>query len=48
MMYEFKHEIACTEFYVDRDAMTFVGFFTTEQIHLAVTKYRAVPTQANG
>lgn len=44
MMYDFKHEIACTEFYVDRDTMAFVGIFTTEQVDLAVTKYNAVAT----
>jgi hypothetical protein len=43
-MYEFKHEIACAEFYIDRDTMAFVGFFTKEQIDLAVTTYKAVTT----
>jgi hypothetical protein len=44
MMYEFKHEIACNEFYVERDVITFVGFFTKEQVDLAVIKYNAVAT----
>jgi hypothetical protein len=41
-MYQFKHEIVCTEFYIDRDTRAFVGFFTREQVVLAVTKYNAV------
>jgi hypothetical protein len=48
LMYDFKHEITCTEFYVDRDAMSFVGFFTTAQLHLAVTKYNAEATSLKG
>jgi hypothetical protein len=48
LMYNFKHEITCSEFYVDRDAMSFVGFFTTEQVHLAVTKYNAEATSLKG
>jgi hypothetical protein len=47
-MYDFKHKIACTEFYVVRDAITFVGFFTPEQVDLAVTKYNAVATCVKG
>jgi hypothetical protein len=42
LMYEFKHKISCTEFYIDRDAMSFVGVFTTEQVDLAVAEYNAV------
>jgi hypothetical protein len=42
LMYQFKHEIVCTEFYIDRDTRAFVGFFTREQVVLAVTKYNAV------
>lgn len=44
LMYAFKHEIACSEFYVERDIITFVGFFTQDQVDLAVTKYNAVAT----
>jgi hypothetical protein len=45
-MYDFKHEIACQEFYIERDAKAFVGFFTPEQVLLAITKYNAVSRQA--
>ena len=48
MMYAFKHVIACAEFYIDRDRVAFVGFFTREQIDLAVTSYKAVATLAKG
>jgi hypothetical protein len=48
MMYSFKHEIACTEFYIERDAMAFVGFFTKEQVELAVTTYNAAATPIEG
>ena len=47
-MYAFKHTIACAEFYVDRDAITFVGVFTAEQIDLALTEYNAVPMLTKG
>ena len=43
-MYAFKHQIACAEFYVDRDRVAFVGFFTREQIDFAVTTYNAAAT----
>jgi hypothetical protein len=43
-MYAFKHQIACSEFYVERDVASFVGFFTQDQVDLAVTKYNAVAT----
>lgn len=35
----FKLEAACKDFYIDRDALAMVGFFTEEQLRLAVTKY---------
>jgi hypothetical protein len=38
----FKHECQCNDFYIDRDAMTLVGFFTDEQIKLATEKFEAV------
>ncbi|HYO22358.1 MAG TPA: hypothetical protein VER36_08115 [Flavisolibacter sp.] len=41
LMYAFKHDIACAEFYVERDMIAFVGFFTQEQVDLAITKYNA-------
>jgi hypothetical protein len=44
-MYCFKHEIACREFYIDRDAKAFVGFFTHDQVLLAINKYKAVSRQ---
>lgn len=37
----FKQESACQDFYIDRDAVAIVGFFTEEQIRLALTKYEA-------
>ncbi|MFL5742143.1 MAG: hypothetical protein ACJ75B_18110 [Flavisolibacter sp.] len=44
-MYAFKHEIACSEFYVERDVISFVGLFTQDQIDLAVIKYNAVASR---
>jgi hypothetical protein len=44
LMYAFKHEIVCMDFYIDRDTRAFVGFFTREQVVLAATKYNAVAT----
>jgi hypothetical protein len=38
---QFKKQCTCDDFYVDRDAVTLVGTFTPEQIHLAVEKYEA-------
>ena len=37
----FKHECSCNDFYVDRDALTIVGFFKQEHIELAVVKFGA-------
>lgn len=38
----FKHECACPDFYIDRDALTLVGSFTSEQVAIAIQKYGAV------
>jgi hypothetical protein len=37
----FKHECACNDFYIDRDAIALVGFFTQEQIQMAIERYGA-------
>lgn len=37
----FKQECGCQDFYIDRDAVALVGFFTEEQVCLALTKYAA-------
>ena len=37
---QFKQESAAQDFYIDRDALAMVGFFTDEQLRLAVTKYK--------
>lgn len=37
----FKKEAGCQDFYIDRDAVSVVGFFTEEQISLALKKYEA-------
>ena len=39
---QFKHECACPDFYIDRDALTLVGSFLPEQVQLAKAKYDAV------
>jgi hypothetical protein len=38
---EFKHKCGCNDFYIDRDSLTLVGFFTQEQIQLAAEKFGA-------
>lgn len=38
---QFKQEPFCCDFYIERDAMAVVGFFTEEQIQLALKKYDA-------
>jgi hypothetical protein len=38
---QFKKACACDDFYIDRDALTLVGSFTTEQVALAVEHYEA-------
>ena len=43
----FKHECACTDFYIDRDALTLVGTFSTAQLRLATTKYAAEQSPTN-
>ena len=35
----FKHDCACADFYVDRDALTLVGSFTEEQLQIANYSY---------
>lgn len=37
----FKHECACPDFYIDRDALTIVGSFTLAQVTIAIQKYGA-------
>lgn len=44
----FKQEAACQDFYIDRDAVALIGFFTEAQIRLALTKYEARSGQAPG
>lgn len=41
VMTAFKRECACPDFYIDRDAIAIVGFFTNEQVQRAITKYEA-------
>jgi len=38
---DFKHECGCNDFYIDRDKLTLVGFFTEDQIRLATVKFGA-------
>ena len=38
----FKKECACGDFYVDRDSLTLIGSFTTEQLKIATGKYLAL------
>ena len=38
---DFKHECGCNDFYIDRDELTLVGFFTEEQIKLAIVNFGA-------
>lgn len=40
---QFKNECACSNFYIDRDALTLVGSFTEAQVAIAVGKYNAQP-----
>lgn len=41
VMTAFKRECTCPDFYIDRDAIAIVGFFTNEQVQMALTKYEA-------
>jgi hypothetical protein len=38
---QFKKECACSDFYIDRDALTLVGSFTPAQVLIALEKYGA-------
>lgn len=39
---KFKNDCNCSDFYIDRDALTLVGTFTDEQLQIAFNKYSAV------
>ena len=45
-IYQFKHECTCRDFYIDNDAIDFVGDFSKEEVQLAKEKYKASPRTA--
>ena len=45
---KFKHECGCSDFYIDRDQLTMVGYFTEDQIRLAMSKYAASLNSGKG